>query len=172
MTDRPDSAVELHRRPSIEWTAVAAGAALFAPGILLLSSPLVAAAAALGAVVLGIGCSRANGTVVDAGAALLFIAVLAASVTGVAVPVTLLAAAATVVAWDLGRSAIGVGRQLGRDADTRRLRWVHVISSSGIGIGAASLGYLVFRSGVGGLSVDAIVLLLVAGGLFVVALGR
>lgn len=86
-------------------------------------------------------------------------------------PVVLAGVVATVLAWDLVGNAIGLGRQLGREADTARAELVHAGASLAVGTVTALAGYVVYRVGVGrGVPVAAVVLLVVAGVVLVSAL--
>ncbi|MFC7231231.1 hypothetical protein ACFQMM_07075 [Saliphagus sp. GCM10025308] len=75
---------------------------------------------------------------------------------------TVVGAIAALVALDLGRSAVELGEQLGRETDTRRLEGVHVVSSLSVGLVAATLGYGVYVFGGGGQPAGGVVLLLLA----------
>ncbi|MGM0592409.1 MAG: DUF7519 family protein [Halobacteriota archaeon] len=140
------------------------------PGQLLRTAPGLA-----GVLVVGVGLVPLRGSgsrgVVKAGAALVFLGVLAAGVLeAVEVGYLLAGAAASVVAWDLGEHAINVGEQLGRDASTWRGESVHAAASAcvaGAGIVAATV---VDGVGAAGLSLPALALILVAVVLFTAAL--
>jgi hypothetical protein len=75
-----------------------------------------------------------------------------------------------VLAWDVGGSAISVGAQLGRDADTVRLEAVHIAASTALGAVVVGVGYGLYRAGPGEQPVVALVLLVVAAVLLVEAL--
>ncbi len=110
-------------------------------------------------------------TLVKIGTGLVFLGVIASGIFN-AVPLgaLLLAGAATVVAWDAGEHAINVGEHLGRRADTRETEFVHVVGTGIVALLAVEAAK--FSGGVGpdGLSLGALVLLLVAVVLLVVAL--
>lgn len=116
----------------------------------------------------GIGFGRTGG--VTGGAFGLLVAALIAGTQGAPVVWVLLGVAAAVVAWDVGCTAISVGKQLGRAADTRRLEVVHLAASVGVGVVTTGAGYGLYQVGTGRQPVGALLFLLVAAVLLVVAL--
>lgn len=162
-------AVEVDRSPPRIAGAVAVGAAVVAVGVTLLS-PLGLLTGALGLVCLLNGLLWPSRRALTAGACLLFAGVLLAGVDGAPAGPVLLGTVAAVVAWDVGHVAIGIGRQLGRRATTRRLEATRAAVGVGVGLTAAALGYVVFRLGAGGRPTTALVLLLFAGVVLVSAL--
>jgi hypothetical protein len=159
------------RRP----TRLAAGASL-AAGVLALaaSAPYSWTGLALGTgglLVLSVGVVRGADAAITLGAAGLLAAALAAGARAAPVLPTLAAVTGSVVAWDAGRHAASVGRQLGRDADTRRVELVHVTASVGVGVVAAGLGYTVYATAAGDQPVAALAFSLLAAVLLVEALG-
>lgn len=124
----------------------------------------------LGLLVLAVGLVRGRDAAVTLGATGLFVGGVVAGVRGApAVPV-LVAVTASVVAWDAGGTATGVGRQLGRAAETRRLEAVHAGASLAVGAVTAGAGYAVFRTATGGQPAAALLFALLAAALLVVAL--
>lgn len=106
---------------------------------------LVPGLAGVAIVAAGVVPLRGNGSrgLLRIGTGLVFLSVLAASVLR-AVPVgTVLAgAAATVVAWDLGEHAIGLGEQIGRDGGTRNAELTHGVASVAVGGLAVGAGHV------------------------------
>jgi hypothetical protein len=140
-------------------------------GLALLAAALaafVALADALGAVLgaAGLVCVAAGvllpaRSLVDAGAAGLAAGVaFAAGAYPVAFPLT--GTVAAVVAWDLGEQAVGVGEQLGREADTRRLELVHAGTTLALGSVTAAVGFALYRVAFRGVSFATLLLLLAA----------
>ncbi len=121
-----------------------------------------AALAAAGAVGVGAGVTLPSRKVADGGALALAGGVALAAVSHDAVAIPLFGAVATVLAWDLAEQAIGVGEQLGRAADTRRLEAVHAGTTAAIGLVAAGVGFALYRVAFRGISFAALALLLVA----------
>ncbi|MGQ4556481.1 DUF7519 family protein [Halobellus sp. GM3] len=74
----------------------------------------------------------------------------------------LVAAAATIVAWSAAENAVGVGRQLGRDAVTRRLEAVHIAGSVAVGLAGVVAVLAVRDAAATGLSLASFTLLFVA----------
>jgi hypothetical protein len=108
-------------------------------------SPTGVIAGVLGAALLGPGLLRGQRRLVDLAAAALIVGVAIVGVEG-APPVPLVvAAAATVAAWDVGENAISVGEQLGRAGDTRRAELVHAGGSVGLAGGGGGGGGAGFR---------------------------
>jgi len=100
---------------------------------------------------------------IEVGTVVLLAAVL---VTGTADPgvsaLRLLCATLTaVLAWDIGRYGVRIGRQLGTGAATLRIEVAHALTSTAVGIAGVSLGYLVYLAVEGAQSLDAFVLLFV-----------
>lgn len=164
-----DGTVEVDRSPPRIAGAVAVGAGVVATATTLFSSlgPLTGA---LGLVCLLNGLLWSSRRAITIGACLLFAGVLLAGVDGAPAGPLLVGTVAAVVAWDVGHAAIGIGRQLGRGADTRRLEATRAAAAVGVGLFAAALGYVVFRLGASGRPTTALVLLLFAGVALVSAL--
>jgi len=108
-----------------------------------------------------------------AGATLVFVSVLNSGVTyGSERLVLLFATAGVVAAWDAARHAITLGEQVGRQAATRGVELVHVgatLAVGGVCVGATDL---VWRLGVTGLPLEALVVFLGAALAFLVVLYR
>jgi hypothetical protein len=117
---------------------------------------------AVGAVVFAAGLLGGRDGVVTLGAVGAFVAVLVGGVQGAPVPVVLVGVAAAVVAWDAASNALGVGRQLGRETDTRRLEVVDVLGSVAVGATSAGVGYGIYLTASGGQPIAALLFALVA----------
>jgi hypothetical protein len=118
--------------------------------------------ALLGASTLALGVLTGARLALDAGTGLLFVGVVLAAAFTATPAIPLLGAVATVVAWDIGDTGIGLGRQLGQAAPTRRLEALHAGASIGVGLGAAVSSYAVFLLAAGNQPLPALVLLLFA----------
>jgi hypothetical protein len=162
--------VSVDRRPARASAAAAVGAGLVAAAAAGAYSWGALGVGACALVVLGVGLGRGRAAAVTAGAGGLVVAVLVAGVRGAPVVPVVGGVAASVVAWDTGRYALGVGRQLGREADTTRVEAVHAGASVAVGLGTAAVGYGVFRTAGGGRPVVALVFTLVAAVALVAAL--
>lgn len=126
---------------------------------------LVPAVAGLAVLAGGLVPARAGWerTLVDAGAGLLFVAVLVSGVVRGAAPEVLVAAGALcVLAWDAGENAVSLGSQLGTEARTLRGELAHVGASAAVAAVAVGGVLAVARLGVQGLSFGALGALLVA----------
>ncbi|WP_436344348.1 DUF7519 family protein [Natronorubrum sp. FCH18a] len=160
------------RRP----TLVLSTAAIVAVLIGLLSTVVGPSSAlafgGVGAVVFAIGLVRSRRSALDAGAVILFAGIVVAGLDRTAVEPTVVGTIAVVVAWDLGHSAVALGDQLGREAQTVRLEAVHVVSSLLIGLLAGTVGYAVYVVAGGSQPAAAAVFLLLAAVLLIVGLGR
>lgn len=104
------------------------------------------------------------------GSAGLFVGVIAAGARGAPVPIVIGGGVAAVVAWDSAGTAIDLGAQLGRAADTTRLELVHVAGTTTVGCLAAGIAWTVYRVGIGTYSLTVPALLLVAALCIAVAL--
>ncbi|WP_436901681.1 DUF7519 family protein [Halovenus halobia] len=160
------------RKPTIvsSVAAVAAGAI----GLLLsgLYSSLGLVAAAGGLLFFGLAAITGIRPLVTVGALGLFVAAVAAGVRGAPPLVLLGAVLAAVLAYDFGGTAVDLGEELGREADTRRLEFFRLATSSLAGFGAATASYLVYLVGAGGQPLSAVVLLLITVFVLFVALRR
>lgn len=164
------TAAEIDRAPTrlSSWTAV--GAALVALGAGGFYSWPALAAGTLGLGLVVAGLARGSIGPVTAGAGCLFAGAIVAGVQRAPAAAVLVGAVAAVLAGDIGGNAIGLGRQLGRDAETRRLEAVRIASSTAVGIGTAGVGYGLYRTASGGQPILALVCLLLAAALLVSAL--
>lgn len=146
---------------------VAALVALVSSG--LYSWPALATGT-LGLGLLGVGLARGSTTGVTVGAFGLFVGAILAGAQGAPVVPALIGVTFAVLAWDLGGSAISIGDQLGRDADTVRLEAVHMTGSTAVGAVTAGVGFGLYQAGNGGQPVAALVFLVIAAVLLVAAL--
>lgn len=159
----------IDRTPSRRSVAFAGGvAAMGSLPLALAGFPVVVGLAGAAAVTAGV--ARGSRRVVTVGALVSLVGIFLAGAFGVPPTASLFALAGTVLAWDIGQHGIGVGQQLGRAADTRRLELVHAGTSTLVVAGTAGIGYLVFTVGVSGQSRGALALLLVAGAALTLAL--
>lgn len=158
------------RSPARLGRGVSVGAGLLALLSVGLYSRPALAVGAPGLVLLVVGLIRGSDAAVTVGAFGLFAGAILAGARGAPVAPVLVSVTSAVLAWDAGGSAIGVGNQLGRDADTRRLEAVHLTASALVGAVTAGAGFGLYRAGTGGRPAAALVLLLVAAVLLVAAL--
>lgn len=143
-------------------TAVAVGR--YSPGALAL--------AGAGVVVLvgGLVAHRHGGVLV--GTLGLFVGVTVAGTAGAPVPVVVAGVAGTMIAWDAGDNALGLGSQAGRRSRSVRNEAVHLAGTVAVVALTAGVGYGVFRVATGGQPVTALVLLLLAGALLIAVLSE
>jgi hypothetical protein len=102
---------------------------------------------------------------VDAGTGLMFVAVLTSGIVrGASTAALVVAAAATLLAWDVSENAVSMGGQIGSDetAATSRAEFVHAGMSGGVAVTAVVVVLGVARLGIDGLPFAALVALLVA----------
>jgi len=156
-------------RPARLSQFLAGGAVLFVLGTAGVSSTLSLLLASGGTALAGSGLFFGRSGAVTAGLVVLLSAVLAAGVAGASTLRLLSSVAATVFAWDVGRNAIHVGNQLGRDAETVEIELVHAAGTLVVASFAGALGYWLFVLPVAAPSV-ALLALLIAGTLLAVAL--
>lgn len=123
-----------------------------------------------GFVLLVVGVVRGMPGGVTIGAFGLFMGAIIAGVRGVPVIPVLISVTTAVLAWDIGGSAISIGNQLGRDADTTRIETVHITASMSVGVVTTGVGYGLYQTGTGGQPVAAVIFLLIAAVLLVEAL--
>lgn len=163
------SATAIDRSPSWLGSGLALAAALVAMSATVLA-PTGLLVGALGLLVLVAGLARASRGAVSLGAVALLAGVLSGGLNGAPALLVLVGVTGTVLAWDAARTAIGVGRQLGSEADTRRLELAHFGASAAVGGVSAVLGYAIYVSTTGGKPVAALFFLLLAAVLLAAAL--
>lgn len=94
----------------------------------------------VGMLAFGAGVVRGSRGWLAVGGMGLFAGMLLAGLIETSPVFPLVGTAATLIAWDVGEHAIGVGEQLGREADTRRQELAHAglsVCVGGIGLGTA-----------------------------------
>jgi len=164
---------EITQRPSRSAVAVAGVAGGVVPIALLAGGASGGAAfSSAGVAVLAVGVYRGRQLAVDWGALFAFLGVIVAGLLEIDPPFLLAGLVGSVVAWDVGGTAITIGEQLGREADTIRVELIHALGSATVGIAAAAIGFVLFQSGSGGQPTATLFVLLVAMALFVAALNR
>lgn len=122
--------------------------------------PLSLVPSLLGVLVIVIGTARGREPVATLGAGALLGGVLTAGLGGARPEALLIGTASLVLAWDVSLQAIGLGRMLGRAADTTRALIVHTVLSTIGGALIVGLGYVLFRIVGDGHPLTALVLLL------------
>jgi hypothetical protein len=126
-----------------------------------LAAPLGGAVATLSVVALAVGLVRSSRAWLSRAAVVGVGGVLVAGVRGGGPEALLVGLLGTVLAWDVADNAVGLGAQLGRETDTRRVEAVHTAGSLVVGAAGAAVGYGVFLVAAGGQPVAALVLLVV-----------
>lgn len=123
------------------------GAGVIALGTSGFYSWLALAVGVSGLVLLAVGLVRGATAAVTTGSFGLFGSAVVAGVQGAPVEPILVSVVAVVVAWDVGGTAISLGKQLGRETETRRLEAVHAIGSVAVGVATAGVAYGLYRTG-------------------------
>lgn len=154
--------VEIDHSPTVASSAGAVAAGMIAA---LASAPFALLALPLGfggIAILAYGLfGSADRTTVSIGTVGLFLSVIVAGGFGTPLEFLLLGMAATMVAWDLGQNAIGLGEQVGRHSKTTRSEAIHASISVLVAMLAAVVGYVVYHSAGGGRPVAALTAVLV-----------
>lgn len=151
------------------WLTAAAGVVAVAAS----ATALVAVALGLaGLVALVVSVARGTGRLQTLGTVALFAGVLVAGVAGASPPAMLVATGATVVAWDASENALGLGRQVGSRAGTRRAVLAHTGATATVATLVGALALLVYRTARTGQSTTVVVLLLLASVVFALVLNR
>lgn len=163
---------DLTRDPPWLATSLAVLAGTVAAAAAGLVDTLALLPAAAGVILVLVGCLRATRRVVTWGGGLLLLGTLVAGVRGASVESLLVALLASVLAYDVAEHGIGIGEQLGREAETGRLVGVHAAATLAVGVVGAGFGYGVYTAAGGGQPVTALVLLLLSGVALVAALRR
>ncbi len=150
------------------WASTGAGVVALA-SVGLYSWPALVAGT-LGLLLLGVGLVRGTNGLVDGGAFALIAGGVLAGAEGAPVLPVLVGVVFAVLAWDFGGTAIGVGAQLGREADTVRLEATHLAASTAVGAMVVGVGFGLYRVGTGGQPIATLLLLVIAAVLLVEAL--
>ena len=148
--------------------------ALLAGAVTVLLSavaPVAVAVGLAGLLALGLGLWLGRQAPVTVGAGLLVVGVLAAGVSGASLVATPLGVMTALLAFDLGTTALGLGRQLGRATPTAEVELLHAAASTAVGLSVLIAALVVHGVATGGQPVEAVFGLLVAV-LFVVVLLR
>lgn len=139
------SAPPLDRSPTRVSATLALLAALAGVLALSVSGPAVLVGV-IGTGLLALGLYRGSRAAVTLGSTGVFGGTVLAGLAGSPPELLLFVTAATVTAWDVAEFAVGLGEELGRAAETRRLELVHAGSSALVATLAAIGGVLVFRT--------------------------
>lgn len=113
-------------------------------------------------VLISVGLLSGSRSKPTGGATGLCVAALVAGVQGAPTIFVLVGATAAIIAWDATTTAISVGAQLGRAANTRRIEAIHLTASVGVGTATAGSAYLIFETATANQPLSALVLLVVA----------
>ena len=166
------TAAPIDRRPARFSGALAVGAAIIAVVAAGRYSVAGGAAGLTGLVALAAGLRVGRRVGVSVGAVGLVAGVVYGGVLGGRPLVLLVGVAAAAIAWDAGGTAVDVGAQLGREADTVRVELVHAAGSLAVGAATIGVGYAVYLTASGGQPMAALLLLLVAVVLLLATLDR
>jgi hypothetical protein len=153
--------VTVTRKPPRLSVGLSAVAALVGLSGVALASVAGAGVAAVGFLGVVVGLALARRRWLTGGAVGLFAGVVVAGARGSPPEPLLVGLLGAALAWDVGEHGIGVGEQLGREADTTRVELVHAAASTAVGTGGVVLGYGVYLVATGGQPVTALVFLVV-----------
>lgn len=151
---------EITRRPPALALSLTSLAGLVTVAAVALGGGLAAAPGALGLVALVPALLRGSRRLLGIATLGLFGGVFLAGLQGAPAEPLLVAAVGGVLVWDVGEHGIGVGDQLGREADSGRVVLVHAAASLSVGAVTAGVGYGAFLAAAGGQPVTALVFLL------------
>ncbi|MFB6296858.1 MAG: hypothetical protein ABEH66_08500 [Halobacteriales archaeon] len=161
---------EIDRSPSRVSTVTAVGAGFVAAATSALVAPGALLAAVPGMLAVFLGLYRGSRRVLSVGVMGLLGGSMFAGAAGAPPLVVLCSVTAAVLTWDYASTAISVGRQLGRRADTARLERTHTLASLGVAAVTIVVSFGVFRSITGTHPVATVFFLLLAALLLVGAL--
>lgn len=150
---------EFETGPSSIGVALTVAASLAAV-VPLAGAPMGLGAGLFGAVLVGAGVRIERSRAFGLGVVALGGGVLLAGLSGAAPWVVVAATAGTLLAWDVGDTALVVGEQLGRAAPTARLELVHATATAIVLAVGAGVAYAVFYLMEGGRPTLALALLL------------
>lgn len=158
----------VERRPSRTGLALTTATALFGAVVASLGGGLVAL---VGVPLVVLGVRRTSRTLLVGGVAALLAGVVFAGLADADPLLVLGGMVGTVLAWDVGETAISVAEQL-RTGDSDRLEAVHAATSALVASGVAVGGYVVFSLSSGGQPAVALSLLVFGTVLVLIVLGR
>ncbi|KAB1197143.1 MULTISPECIES: hypothetical protein [Haloferax] len=163
---------EITRRPTRSGAAIALSAAGLATLALAFTTATAAVGGLVGTLVIAAGLTRGSRRTLDAAGGVFFLALLFAGLGGVGTEALLLAAVASILAWDVAENALSVGEHLGRETDTTRLEIVHAATTLVVLTVGAGVVYAIWAVASGGQPIAAVVLLLVGAIALVAAVRR
>lgn len=138
-----------------------AGTLLAGGGVALLGLPLTVG-----------GVYRCSRRLLAVGVGALFVGVFAASTTGVAPGLVVVAMVGTLLAWDVGENAISLAEQLGGAGEHERVEIVHAATTGVVATFVATGAYMVYRLSTGGQPELALALLVIGALIGTAALQR
>ena len=155
------------------WLSVglAAGTGTLAAAVLTLGSELAGAVGLLAVAVLLAALAAGSTRLCSLAAAGFVLAVVTAGATGTTPAPIVAGTVLAVSAWDTADHGIGLGRQVGHGAATRRNELVHAVGSLAIGGAAGGVAFSGYLAAAGGQPVTALVFLLFGGIALLAALG-
>ena len=136
--------------PPVEAAVAVAAVGAVSAGALALGSIAGGTVGALGVVVTLVGVVRGRLSAVGGGTTLSGLGLLLAGFGNAPAGSLLIGAVGTVLLWDLGDHAVGIGRQLTAGADAGRVVAVHAAASVGVGAAIAAVGFGIFTAASGG----------------------
>lgn len=160
----------IDRSPTRISTVVAVGTAFVATASVGTVSTIALLVAIPGAGAVFVALYRGSRRVLSVGVIGLSLGAMLAGLEGASPGTLLVSVTAGVLTWDYATTAISVGRQLGREADTARAERAHVLVSLGVGVATIVVSMGVYRSIGGSHPVAAVFFLLVAAVLLIGAL--
>lgn len=158
MTD--DDRPERDTRPPVVAVVASLLAATIALVAALVAAPTGGAIVGVAVVVFAAGAIVSSGRLLLWAAGIGVVGLAVAGYAGGAPEPLLVAAAALAIAWDVGDHGLSLGRQVGRDASTRRNVVVHTgvtVLVGGLSVGVVTVAYTL---GTGGQPVAALAFLL------------
>lgn len=165
-------AVDPDNRPAVLTSGLSIVALLLGVLSSALYSPFVLAGGVAALAIVGGGLWTGSRRAVTVGIAVALAGLLAGGVQGVPAVPMLASVTAIVLAWDAGHHAIGIGDQLGREAETVRAELPHVGGTVLVGLVTAVGSYVVFVTGPTGRPVASVIVLLFGAILLLAALRR
>lgn len=138
-----------HTPPAAGQAAVAAAGGVATLG-LSLGSVTGGAVAAVGTLLALLGATSGRRRLVGGGAVLSGFGLLVAGVGGAPALPLLVGAVGTVLVWDTGDHAVGLGEQTSADTDATRNVTVHAGATLAAGVVVVALGFGTYRAAAGG----------------------
>lgn len=153
--------MEITRKPSKTGAVGSLTAAAVATAALATVSTSAAAIAGLGIILAAAAMVRGERGLLLGATGVLGLGMLFGGFAGGGPAALLTAGVGVVLTWDIGEHAIGIGEQLGRETEAKRIETVHTVAGIVVGAVGVTISLGVYQAATGGQPIVALVFLLI-----------